>query len=332
VSRLVRSRDLPPAAVLAIALVVVALSAGSLTRYQLDVGFTLLTYLVLAQAWNILGGLGGQVSLAVSGFVGVGMYTTTLLLAKSGAGVTVGVLGAGVVAALAAALFSLPLFRLRAAYFSVGTLALTLTAQAAVVNWDYAGATQGINVPFEKVPANTDLFLMALALVAVALAATWWVRRGDFGLRLMAVRDNEDAAGTLGVAAFRIKLVAFVLTSFLTGVAGGLLALRQVSIEPGAAFGLTWTINAIVMAAVGGVGTILGPMVGVLIVYYGIQTQLESNPELSSILTGVLLVLIVRFAPEGVWGLVARNARRLVPAARRAREPAPPPLDRKVQV
>jgi branched-chain amino acid transport system permease protein len=320
-------RDLPPAALVAFALLVIALSAGSLTRYQLDVGFTLLTFLVLAQAWNILGGYGGQVSLAVSGFVGVGMYTTTLVLEKTSSGMAVALVAAGVVAALAAAIFSFPLFRLRAAYFSVGTLALTLTAQAAVVNWSYAGATQGINVPFADVPDQTDLFLLALALVAVAMAATWWVRRGNFGLRLMAVRDNEDAAGTLGVDAFRVKFLAFVLTSFLIGIAGGLLALRQVSIEPGASFGLSWTINAIVMAAVGGVGTILGPVVGVLIVYYGIQTQLESNPELSSILTGLLLVVIVRFAPEGVWGLLGRTARRAF--ARDTPEP-PAALDREV--
>ena len=323
----VRARDLPSAALVAVALLVIAVSAGSLSRYQLDVGFTLLTYLVLAQAWNILGGYGGQVSLAVSGFVGVGMYTTTLVLEKSSSSMAVALLASGVVGALAAAIFSFPLFRLRAAYFSVGTLALTLAAQAAVVNWSYAGATQGISVPFEDVPDQTDLFLLALGLVAVTMAATWWVRRGGFGLRLMAVRDNEDAAGTLGVDAFRVKLVAFVLTSFLIGLAGGLLALRQVSIEPGASFGLSWTINAIVMAAVGGVGTILGPVFGVFIVYYGIQTQLESNPELSSILTGALLVLIVRFAPEGVWGLLARSARR---AFLRGTPETPPALDREV--
>jgi branched-chain amino acid transport system permease protein len=321
-------RDLPPAALLVVVFAILMASTGSLSRYQLDVGFTLLTFLVLAQAWNILGGFGGQVSLAVSGFVGAGMYTATLLLVHTGAGLTLAILAAGGVAALGAVVFSVPLFRLRAAYFSVGTLALTLAAQAAVVNWGWAGATQGIGVPFDVVPTQTALFQMALVLATVAMLATWWIRRGTFGLRLMAVRDNEDAAGTLGVAAFRIKLVAFVLTSALTGLAGALLALRQVSIEPGAAFGLGWTINAIVMAAVGGVGTLLGPLVGVLVVYYGIQTQLESYPELSSILTGVLLVVIVRFAPEGLWGVVTRGARSLL--ARRDPSPSATGLDRGV--
>ena len=315
------TRDLVAAALVALVVVLLMASTGSLSRYQLDVGFTLLTFLVLAQAWNILGGFGGQVSLAVSGFVGAGMYTTTLLLVNTDAGLAVAILAAGAVAALGAVLFSVPLFRLRAAYFSVGTLALTLAAQAAVVNWSYAGATQGITVPFDVVPTQTELFRMALVLAVVALLATWWIRRGTFGLRLMAVRDNEDAAGTLGVDAFRIKLVAFVLTSALTGLAGALLALRQVSIEPGAAFGLGWTINAIVMAVVGGVATLFGPLVGVLVVYYGIQTQLESYPELSSILTGVLLVVIVRFAPEGLWGIVVRAAGPLL-GKRGRREPS----------
>jgi branched-chain amino acid transport system permease protein len=322
------ARDLPGAAVFAVLFVILLASTGSMSRYQLDVGFTLLTFLVLAQAWNILGGFGGQVTLAVSGFVGAGMYTTTLLLVHTEASVAVAILAAGAVAGLGAVVFSVPLFRLRAAYFSVGTLALTLAAQAAVVNWGWAGATQGISVPFEVVPTQTALFQMALALAAVALLATWWIRRGTFGLRLMAVRDNEDAAGTLGVAAFRVKLVAFVLTSALTGLAGALLALRQVSIEPGAAFGLSWTINAIVMAAVGGAGTVPGPLVGVLVVYYGIQTQLESYPELSSILTGLLLVVIVRFAPEGLWGVVVRGARTLL--SRRGPRPSPAGLDRGV--
>jgi len=145
-------RDLPGAAVFAVAFLILLASTGSLSGYQLDVGFTLLTFLVIAQAWNILGGFGGQVSLAVSGFVGAGMYTTTLLLEKTSAGLTVSILAAGAVAALGALLFSVPLFRLRAAYFSVGTLALTLTAQAAVVNWGYAGATQGSPSPSTRSP------------------------------------------------------------------------------------------------------------------------------------------------------------------------------------
>ena len=308
-------------AIIAAALAMAALR-GSMSRYQVDVAFTIFLYVALAQAWNILGGLGGQVSLGTSGFVGVGSYATALLMIHTGFGLVASILAAGAVAALCALALSVPLFRLRAAYFSIGTLALTLAAQAWFVNWEWAGATQGIAVPFELVPKPATLYLYALALAAVAMAAAWIVRNSDYGLRLMAIRDNEDAAGTLGVPAFRVKLVALVFTSFLIGLAGGLVAVHQVSIEPYSAFGLTWTINAVVMTVVGGVGTLLGPLIGVLVVYYGIQQQLESSPELSALLTGVLLVVIVRLAPEGLWGLARESCERLLRLVRERRSAA----------
>lgn len=306
-----RSKTLGGLGLVALAVVVLAAARGSLSRYGVDVAVTIFLYVALAQAWNILGGLGGQVSLGTSGFVGLGSYSLTLVLVHTGVPIVAALAGAAVAGALFALVVSVPLFRLRAAYFSIGTLALTLAAQSLFLNWDWAGATQGIAVPFEQAPAAETLYLYALVLAGVVMAAGWLIRNGDYGLRLMAIRDNEDAAGTLGVAAFRVKLVAFVLTSAFMAVAGGLVAAQQVSIEPNSAFGLGWTINAIVMTVVGGVGTLMGPVIGVLVVYYGIQQQLEGSPEVSSLLTGVLLVLIVRLAPTGIWGLIRDAVARL---------------------
>ncbi|MCW2982663.1 MAG: urea transporter, permease protein UrtC [Conexibacter sp.] len=305
------------APVLGLALVLVfAALRGSLSRYQLDVGVTIFVYVAIAQAWNVIGGLGGQVSLGAAGFVGVGSYTCALVLAHSGASLVLAVAAAGAVAALCAAIVSVALFRLRDAYFSVGTLALSLAAQAWFANWDYAGATQGVSLPFDRVPRPDDLYLYALVVAALAVGGAWAVRHSDFGLRLMAVRDNEDAAGTLGVPAFRVKFWAFVSTSFVTGLAGAIVALQQISIEPGSAFGLSWTVNAIIMTVMGGVGTIAGPIVGVLVVYYAIQQQLEGSQEASTLITGALLVAIVRFAPQGLWGLATEVARRAVARVR----------------
>jgi branched-chain amino acid transport system permease protein len=178
-------------------------------------------------------------------------------------------------------------------------------------NWSFSSGTQPLSLPFAQVPTENALYRMALAIAVLAMVAAWLVRRSDFGLRLMAVRDNEQAAGGLGVSAFRVKCIAFVISGTITALAGALVAAQSASVEPVSAFGLGFTVNALVMVVVGGIGTLIGPVIGVLIVFYAIQQQLQGSAELSQLLTGLLLLVIVRFAPEGVWPL----ARQLATAA-----------------
>lgn len=315
-----RWRLWPGVALFALMAVVASQSTSLFTAYQIDIATTLLAYIALAQSWNILAGYGGQVSLGVSAFVGTGAYCSALLELHAGWTYPVGILAATGAGAVLAAVLAVPLLRLRGDYFSIGTLAAALALQALAVNWSYVGGSTGLTLPEAGVPGTVEVFQLACAIAGVAMAVTYLVAHSSFGMRLKAVRDNEPAAVGLGVSAFRHRLGALLISGALSGLTGGLLAMQQVSFEPGGMLGLGWTVNALLMTIIGGIGTILGPAVGAVAVYYLLTKQLESLQTLSVIIEGVLLLVIVRFAPRGIWPLAVLGVRRLTG---RRRRPAP---------
>jgi branched-chain amino acid transport system permease protein len=282
---------------------------------------TLLILLSIAQAWNLIGGYGGQILLGVGAFVGTGGYVTTLILIHSSLTFVPALILASLGGAFLAALVAYPLFRLRGPYFAVGSLALTLAIQAWMANWQYSGGSQPISPPFTRVVGPDTIYRMTVVLAAIAMLTVWLVRQSNFGLRLMAIRDGEAAAEGAGVLTFRTKLGAFLLTGMIMGLAGGVSALQTTAIDPGTSFGLSWTIDAIVMAVVGGMGTLLGPLVGTIVVYYGIQTHLETAGGWSQFITGALLLFVVRFAPLGLWPHAQDLVRRAVVIGRRSMPP-----------
>jgi branched-chain amino acid transport system permease protein len=293
-------------------------STTAFTAYQLDIATTLLAFIALAQAWNILAGYGGQVSLGASAFVGTGAYTAGLLEIHAGLSYGLAVAAAAAGGVALAALLAFPLLRLRGDYFSIGTLAAALALQAWAVNWSFSGGSTGISLPAAGVPGPVEVFQLACAVAATAMIAALGVAHSGFGMRLKAVRDNEAAAVGLGVAVFRHRLGALLISGGLSGLVGGLLAMQQISFEPGGMLGLSWTINALLMTIVGGIGTVLGPVLGAVVVYYLLTKQLESYQTASVIIEGVLLVAIVRFAPRGLWPLLLLGVARLS-----TRKPAP---------
>ncbi len=289
-----------------------------LTRYQLDVATTLLAFVSLAQAWNILAGFSGQFSLGASAFVGTGAYATGLVQIHLGLSYPVALVVAALGGGALAGLLAWPLLRLRGDYFTIGTLAAALALQAWMFNWTFAGGSTGISLPIEAVPGPVSVFRVACTVAGVVMGAAYFVARSRFGLRLRAVRDHEGAATGLGISAFRHRLAALVVSGLLMGLVGGLVALQQVSFEPSGMLGIEWTINALLMTIVGGLGTLTGPVVGAVVVYYLLTKQLASYQSLSIVIEGVLLIVIVRFAPRGLWPLLVAGVRRL-PGVRRPR-------------
>jgi branched-chain amino acid transport system permease protein len=300
-------------------------SAGTISPYQLDTLATLFAFIALAQAWNILAGFGGQVSLGVSAFVGTGAYAAGLLEIHAGVGYTPAVLGAMVAGAALAAILAVPLLRLRGDYFSIGTLAAALALQAWATNWSYDGGSTGLNLPESGVPSTTATFQLACVVVAVAMIAAWLIAHSSFGARLKAVRDDEAAAVGLGVSPFRHRFGVLLVSGALSGLAGGLIAMQQLSFEPSGMLGLSWTINALLMTIVGGIGTILGPVVGAFVVYYLLTQDLQSYQTASVIIEGALLIAIVRIAPRGLWPMAVAGVRRVARLRDRRR---PPPTTR----
>ncbi|MEU4160845.1 branched-chain amino acid ABC transporter permease [Actinoplanes sp. NPDC026670] len=276
-----------------------------------DLATTLLVYLAIAQAWNILSGFAGQVSLGAATFVAAGGYAAGLALAHTPVDWPAGVALAVLVSCAIGAALAVPLLRLRGDYFAIGTLAASIAVQALLTNWNWAGGAAGVTLPIDRIPTGTVLFELAAFVAATAMALAVYVRYSAFGLRLTAIRDNEPAAAGLGVAVYRHRFAALVLSSALTGMAGAVTAYQYVAVSPGGMASVNWSLNAVLMALVGGAGSVLGPVLGVVVVYYGLTRQLEDFQVVSLVVEGVLLVLIVKFAPAGIWSLLTRAGRAI---------------------
>jgi branched-chain amino acid transport system ATP-binding protein len=294
------------AGTVAVVLALAPLGAGD---YWLLVGFEVAQLAALAQAWSILAGFGGVVSLAVAAFVGVGSYATAKLSEGMGLGLLTSILAAGIFAAAFAALVSVPMFRFRGLYFTIGSLVLASALAIFMSNYNGFGGNQGITLT-GTAPSLAATYELSLLIAVVATGAAAWISHSRLGLGLMAIRDDEDVAERVGVATFRTKLVAFVLAAFVMGLVGGLQAQRVGYVEPLGSFSLNWTIETINGAIIGGVGTIVGPLIGAG-VSVALSEKLANYPELHVALIGALLIVIIRVAPDGVWGAARRLARRL---------------------
>lgn len=292
----------------AAALVVLAIALAAMPSYASDytllVCFKIFEYAALAQAWNLLAGYGGLVSLGSAAFIGIGAYTTAKLTIATGVPLIPAMALGGGAAAIFAALVSPALFRLRGLYFVIATLALASAAQIWMVNWNGLGGASGLYLTVSA-PTTRGVYYMSLAIAAATTILVAGVLRTRLGISLRAVRDNEDAAQEMGLWTFRTKLWAFALSAAVMGVVGGLQAARLSVIEPYGAFSLQWTIDIVNIAIIGGLGTLSGPLVGAVFVVV-LGEKLADYPELHVAITGALLILVIRFAPYGLWGSVRR--------------------------
>jgi branched-chain amino acid transport system permease protein len=300
-------------------LVVLLLVPGNVPRGTQEILLNLLIWAGVAQAWNLIGGIGGQLSLGHSVFVGAGGYTLAMFVVKADTPWPVALLLGGALSAALAWLLSYPLLRLSGVYFTIGSSAVALMALAWMVTWEWTGESRGLNMPLAAIPDRNLKFQVIAALAVLACVVTMLVLRSTFGLRLMAVRDDEGAAAALGVATRTVKRQALVLSAALTGLMGGAVAINQVSLEPNSMFGLTWVVTALVMVVVGGMGTVSGPIVGAFVIYYLVDRSLEDQPVLQALLSGVLVVAVISLAPKGIVGLVRAGGTAVTDAVSRRR-------------
>jgi branched-chain amino acid transport system permease protein len=271
--------------------------------YWQQLGFRALQLLTLALAWNLLAGYCGQVSLGTGAFVGLGAYALALMANRWQLSPALLLPLAGVVAALFAALLSPGVFRTRGLYFTIGTLALAEAVRLLMVNLPTFGGTRGIVLQSAALPFYA-MYWLALLVAAGAALLCWLLLRSPASLALRAIRDDELVAAEMGVRVFRVKTCCFMLSAFLIGIAGGLQALKLGVIEPYGAFGMGWTIDSVAAVVIGGLGSGLGPLLGT-VVYFALAELLRGQPELHGALTGLFLLLMIRFAPRG---LAARRA------------------------
>ena len=278
-------------------------------QYGLLVAFEIVQLAALSQAWSLLAGYGGIVSLAVAAFVGVGSYGTAEVALREGWGVVPSVLAGGLVAVVFALIVSVPMLRFRGLYFTIGSLVLAEALGIFMSNFSGFGGNAGITLP-GTAPSLQTIYLYSLVIAVAATAIVALLVRSRLGLGLKAIRDDEDVAERVGVRTFRTKLTAFVISAFVMGIVGGLQAQWTGYVEPTGSFALDWTVNTVNAAIIGGVGTVVGPLAGSAI-SVEISQRLANYPTIHLIILGVLLIVVIRLTPSGLWGAVLQLAKTM---------------------
>ncbi len=301
-------------------LVVLALGAAPrvVSPFILQFLINLFMLAVLAESWNIIGGFTGYASFGNVAFFGIGAYTTGVLLTRAGAPFALALSAGGVLTMLFAAGVGMPILRLRGHYFAIATLGVAETMREVVYNVEVTGAGTGLVMPILRSPLPF-FYLMLTILVAVTLV-NWWLSESRFGYGLIAIREDEDAAAVMGVNTSLYKTIAFALSGVFAGLAGGVYAYWITFIDPDAVFKVIITIQMIIMAVFGGAGTVLGPLLGALVmasVSELLSTQLVTLAELFN---GLIIILVVIFMPKGLSDLVRQRAFSLRYFAKNLRE------------
>ncbi|WP_430538358.1 branched-chain amino acid ABC transporter permease [Hoeflea alexandrii] len=333
-----RTRASSISAIVALALVVLALALPAFaSRSLIQDMFFILTMLVLAQFWNLLAGYGGLVSVGQQAFVGIGAYAMFGVVILLGFDPVASILIGGIAALVLAIPTAFFAFRLQGAYFAIGTWVIAEVVRLLVAQWKQVGGGTGTSLPrsatsdmwftgaietlFDvKSAAARDIlaYWLAVFLAVATIAGIYWLLRTKRGLGLAAVRDNIEAAKSVGVDAVRMKWLVFLVSAFGTGLAGGLIYLQKARISPDAAFSLQdWTAYVIFIVVIGGIGTIEGPILGVL-VFFILQSLLADYGSWYLMALGAIGVAIMLFAPRGLWGLFSdRTGIELFPVRRR---------------
>jgi branched-chain amino acid transport system permease protein len=256
--------------------------------------------------WNLVAGIGGQFSLGHAIFVGVGAYGTAIFVKELGLPVPIAALIAAVVASLIGVVLAYPMLRLRGPYFAIGTLALSLAVLGWMVNWEFTNKSQAYSFPIAALPSLEQLMAYATILAVGSFVAVWAVAKSPFGLRLVALREDEAGAISLGVRRTANLVPVWALTTFLTGLVGAVFGLQRGSLDPGSAFGVQFTIDAIVVSVIGGLGTLTGPVIGAILIF--ILRQFADTFDVWALLIeGVVVIVFVRFIPGGLVGVVQNS-------------------------
>jgi branched-chain amino acid transport system permease protein len=289
------------------------------SEYLFFAGYVVLQFIVLATAWNILGGYCGYVNFGSAAFFAVGAYTSVFFHKAYPLPVPVLILLGGLISGIVGFGMGYLTLRLRGAFFAIATLALAVVLQTLIVNWQYVGGSRGayairpaaLDILGVTLPYMQYLFLLMLLLAAGAVAIARLIERSRLGFGFATIRDDELAAEASGVPTLRLKLIATTLSGALMGMAGAPFPYYITYIEPSSAFGLNYAVNSIAMPMIGGTGTWVGPLVGAILLG-SIQeyARVTISSAVNLLIVGVLLVTFVIIAPNGLVGLVQERLRR----------------------
>jgi branched-chain amino acid transport system permease protein len=297
-------------------------------QYYFFAGFAILQFIVMALAWNILGGYVGYVNFGSAAFFGMGAYAAIVALQLFNASLFTQIVIGGLFSALLGFLTGYLTLRLRGVYFAIATLALLVVSETLIANFDYVGGAAGTYIlPTRKptilgvlIVGKQDavfgnykelLFFIMSFITLAAIATCSFIEKSKFGRGLAALRDNEEAAECMGVPTLKLKLIATTLSGLFMGVTGGIFPYYLTFVDPTSAFNLDISINALAMPIIGGTATWLGPVLGAIVL--GTMQQVATvtiSSELNVLIVGIFLVAIVLFAPNGFLGLIDKFLKR----------------------
>ncbi len=304
-------------AAFAIILLVFALTGYVENRYYYFATYVVLQYILLATAWNILGGYTGYVNFGTAAFFAMGAYTAVVLIKAFKAPLVVMLISGGLVSGLLGLGIGYLTLRLKGVYFSIATLALAVVLQTFMMNWNYVGGATGYYAirPRQILFFSNYvefLFVVMTILAVAAVGIAWFIENSWIGRGLAAIRDNEEAAECMGVPVLRLKLFATTVSGAIMGVAGAPFPYYVTYVEPSSAFNLDYAVNSLAMPMIGGTTTWAGPVVGAILLGTAQQVATVTiSSELNLLIVGVVLVAFVILAPEGIVGLVQRVMKRM---------------------
>lgn len=274
-------------------------------------------FLALAQMWNLLAGYAGLLSVGQQAFIGFGGYMLFALVAHAGLSPIVSLPIAGILSGLISIPVAVLMFRLTGPYFAIGTWVMAEVFKLAFFEIPALGGGSGMSLPIQAVRdiaptaqgRELIIYLTAIAIAVASIALVYLLLRSRFGLALTAVRDSERASASVGVDTFKLKLGVFVAVAAFTGMVGALIFLQKLRISPIAAFDvMEWSAAIIFIVVIGGIGRIEGPFVGVA-VYFLLRETTAGFGTWYMILLGLLAIVIMLFARQGIWGLIAERYR-----------------------
>jgi len=300
---------------IAIALVVLALAPYWGDRQTLRLLAEMFTFIALASLWNLLAGYAGLVSVGQQAFVGLGGYVLFALAMLLDVNPILAIFVAGPIGALVAVPVALLIFRLRGAYFAIGTWVVAEVFRLLASQVSALGGGSGVSLPASLVLAMApsrqmrefEMYWLALFLTVATLAAIFVLLRSRHGLALTAIRDNELAAQSTGIGVWGIKFAVYVLTGFGTAMVGAFIFLQKLRISPDTAFSVNdWTAFVIFITVIGGIGRIEGPIIGT-IVFFALRQSFAGLGSLYLLMMGAVAIVVMLWAPKGLWGMIVER-------------------------
>lgn len=279
--------------------------------YYQHIFILIFLYAAVSGGWNIIGGYAGQLSLGHAAFFGIGAYTSALLYVNSGITPWLGMLAGGLLAATIAVILGYACFRLRGDYFALATIAFAeVTRIIAVWARDLTGGSMGVLIPYTPdwsvmiFEGKLAYYYIGLILLALVILVSTLIERSKFGFYLQAIREDEDAAEVLGISAYKYKLIAVAISAFITGVCGVYYAQYMLFVEPEGVLSLHLSIQMALIAVIGGIGTVWGPVVGAFLII-PLSELLRgwlggAMTGLNFFIYGIILILVVTFMPNGL--------------------------------